>query len=708
MGSDLVGIFKKEIKPNVSCLFTETYEDGSGSLGYFIKDVDQYDSVSGDLETKLANGSIIFWCGASQSGNLRNSEDVLDGIISFEKSNASVISQLASYGKVKKMFAHCLDGENGGGIFAMGRVKTKTVIDSGTTLAYLPEMIYTPLVKKIVAGQSDLSLGLQDQYTCFKYSGCVDDGFPAVTFYFENLLFLKVYPRDYLFPIREILCFGWQNNGKAKDRIILGEGYMENYKNVLQDIRDQLNAEAEAVQIILTWIANNIYSMVDACPNACEMWKSIERFYKMMNELVRNQCDVTNHQVNVQFLLQLQPEWQRFVILVKQSQKLKTVSYHKLYDILKQHQNEVNEIRAERLARTANPLALVAHRDDEMSKEREIDKLMALILYHSRKSSNLPRTISELHQTPVEQIKIILQGLTEALARECEKPKRANDVAYHKEKMLLCKQKEVGFQLNAKKADRRDDTDDEPDDQELEAHYMYMAQIQVVTLDVADNYGPIFDTEPLQKVQNDDDSYNVFANDQEYHVQPESVNDTYLVEQGDANITIDSLDMCNNRETVDQDDDNDLAKEHDLLASLIEKLKCEIDNSKNRNKFLETSNKALVDKIKGEIEDFKTKNKILESLSNHFKEANNEMPKTNQLMFKDLKKFQAELDRYHDVNYASQVALESAKAKTELMSYKTESQKSINNYSYQLNDLNQKISDMKKELVAHQETIAIM
>nr|GFB22860.1 hypothetical protein [Tanacetum cinerariifolium] len=31
------------------------------------------------------------------------------------------------------------------------------------------------------------------------------------------------------------------------------------------------------------------------------------RFYKMMNELVRNQCDVTNHQVNVQFLLQLQP-----------------------------------------------------------------------------------------------------------------------------------------------------------------------------------------------------------------------------------------------------------------------------------------------------------------------------------------------------------------------------------------------------------------
>ncbi|GKA89981.1 retrovirus-related pol polyprotein from transposon TNT 1-94, partial [Tanacetum coccineum] len=55
------------------------------------------------------------------------------------------------------------------------------------------------------------------------------------------------------------------------------ERYMENYKNVSQDIRDQLNAEAEAVQIILTGIDNDIYSTVNACPNACEMWKAIER-----------------------------------------------------------------------------------------------------------------------------------------------------------------------------------------------------------------------------------------------------------------------------------------------------------------------------------------------------------------------------------------------------------------------------------------------
>nr|GEZ07555.1 hypothetical protein [Tanacetum cinerariifolium] len=130
----------------------------------------------------------------------------------------------------------------------------------------------------------------------------------------------------------------------------------------------------------------------------------------------------------IDHLPMLAPEWQRFVTLVKLSQELKAVSYHKLYDILKLHQNEVNEIRAERIARIANPLALVAQQqliyhpqnhpthysqnfstrsqqtatknrrkaivnsptpiydqepsmvaeDDEMSKDKEIDKLMAL------------------------------------------------------------------------------------------------------------------------------------------------------------------------------------------------------------------------------------------------------------------------------------------------------------------------------------------
>nr|GFA23702.1 hypothetical protein [Tanacetum cinerariifolium] len=71
----------------------------------------------------------------------------------------------------------------------------------------------------------------------------------------------------------------------AERTILVAEGssetttkwYMENSKNVSQDIRNQLDAEAKVVQIILTGIDNDIYSTFDACPNACEIWKAIER-----------------------------------------------------------------------------------------------------------------------------------------------------------------------------------------------------------------------------------------------------------------------------------------------------------------------------------------------------------------------------------------------------------------------------------------------
>ncbi|GKA89782.1 retrovirus-related pol polyprotein from transposon TNT 1-94 [Tanacetum coccineum] len=424
----------------------------------------------------------------------------------------------------------------------------------------------------------------------------------------------------------------------------------------------------------------------------------------MMNELVRNQCDVTNHQVNVQFLLQLQPEWQRpQQVAIRNKGKAIVNSPQPTYD---QEPDMVAE-------------------DDALSKEKEIDKLVALISLSFKKiykpTNNNLRTSSNTSRANQDntprinkgtgydnQRAVNVVGARENVASECQKTKQAKDAVYHKEKMLLCKQEKAGFQLNAKKANWRDNTEDELEDQELEAHYLYMPQIQEVTPDVVDNCGPIFDVEPLQNVQYDDDNYNVFTINREHLEQPEFVNATYPDEQGDTNITTDSLDMSNNGGEADQDEDEDFSRERDLLASLIKKLKCEIDESKDRNKLLESSNKTLVDKLKSEIEDFKNKNKCLESLNNHFKEANTELAKNNQFMFKYLKKFQAKLDMCRDVNYASKVEIDCAKAKGELISYKMSFEKSFNEYTQKINDLNQKISKMKKELIVHQETISIM
>nr|GEY79619.1 retrovirus-related Pol polyprotein from transposon TNT 1-94 [Tanacetum cinerariifolium] len=226
---------------------------------------------------------------------------------------------------------------------------------------------------------------------------------------------------------------------------------------------------------------------------------------------------------------------------------------------------------------------------------------------------------------------------------------------------------EAKIQLNAEQADWRDDTDDELEDQELEAHYI------------------------------------------KHPEQSESVHDTYPIEKDAHNVIIDSLDMSYDREEINQnDDDNDLANERELLASLIEKLKCEIDESKNRNKFLETSNKVLIEKLKGEIEDFKNKNKILELSNNRFKEANNQLSEINNLLYTDFKKSEAELVRRNSVEYASKMEIECAQVRGDFLSYKMESQKLFNKYTQTINDLNQTISEMKNKLSTHQETISVL
>ncbi|GJV18065.1 hypothetical protein Tco_1363388 [Tanacetum coccineum] len=187
-------------------------------------------------------------------------------------------------------------------------------------------------------------------------------------------------------------------------------------------------------------------------------------------------------------------------------------------------------------------------------------------------------------------------------------------VVSQRKDVIVVNKKEAGVQLNAEQADWKDDTDDESEEQELEAHYMYMAQIQEVTPDQVDNSGPIFDDEPMHKIYGSDRA-------QDDRMKPDDLDQETVI----------------------------------CCASLIQKLKCDLDDSQKPeiNFWRYSSNKELVDKLKGEIEDFKTKNKSLESSNNHFKEANNELSKTNQLMFKDLKKFQVELDKYNDVNYAS-------------------------------------------------------
>ncbi|GJQ92921.1 hypothetical protein Tco_0004060 [Tanacetum coccineum] len=78
-----------------------------------------------------------------------------------------------------------------------------------------------------------------------------------------------------------------------------------------------------------------------------------------MNNFKRNKHFPEKIASNLKFLNNLQPEWRRHVTIVHQTKDLHEVDYTQLYDFLKYNQMEVNELRAERLARAHDPLALM-------------------------------------------------------------------------------------------------------------------------------------------------------------------------------------------------------------------------------------------------------------------------------------------------------------------------------------------------------------
>nr|GEX91101.1 hypothetical protein [Tanacetum cinerariifolium] len=301
---------------------------------------------------------------------------------------------------------------------------------------------------------------------------------------------------------------------------------LETPSNMSLENKAHFLAEKEAIHLILTGIGDDIYSTVDACQTAQEIWEAIESLQ--------------------------QPEWSRFVMIVKQQHKLDEVSYHKLFDILKQYQNEVNKLCAEKLARNANPLALVAtaqasqdpfyqssmshrsqapsskpsipsrshtstrHKRKEIAKlitppsetaseedsdpeqaqrDKDMQKNLALIAKYFKKiykhTNNNLRTSSNSKNKNVDTTSRYKNDDHSGKVWDSEdsercwhkgkgrkKPKRVKDSAYHKEKMLLCKQAEQGVPLQVEQYDWLADTNEEVDEQELEAHYSYMAKIQ--------------------------------------------------------------------------------------------------------------------------------------------------------------------------------------------------------------------------------------
>ncbi|GKA92779.1 hypothetical protein Tco_0814704 [Tanacetum coccineum] len=183
------------------------------------------------------------------------------------------------------------------------------------------------------------------------------------------------------------------------------EAILEPLSKMTKGNKKQYIADVKVMNYLLQAIPNDICNSVDACKNAKDMWERIksimfgfdvtshvrhsrlmdefdkfaakeeeslesvyERLTTLMNMIDRNNVRPIPVSINTRFLNCLQPEWSKYVTMVRHNQTVDTVSYDVLYDSLVQFEPHVLASKATKAAKNHDPLALIAHSNASSSQ----------------------------------------------------------------------------------------------------------------------------------------------------------------------------------------------------------------------------------------------------------------------------------------------------------------------------------------------------
>ncbi|GJQ99970.1 retrovirus-related pol polyprotein from transposon TNT 1-94 [Tanacetum coccineum] len=212
-------------------------------------------------------------------------------------------------------------------------------------------------------------------------------------------------------------------------------------------------------------IHNDIYSIVDTCPNYKEMWKVIKRLKQGENI---NKQDVETNLY-----------WELGKFISKDGESLESY-YSSSYFNLNQN-GKGHEVISD---------------EEETPRDKEIQKPMALISTSFKKiykpTNNNLGTSSNTRNKKFDN--------TPRLDRRIGYDRQIGQYENQRAVNVTGNRENVGTLISAKQYDWVQDSDEEEEDQELEAHYVYMAKIQEVIAAVDAKNEPIFDKEPLENI----------------------------------------------------------------------------------------------------------------------------------------------------------------------------------------------------------------
>ncbi|KAH6802462.1 Eukaryotic aspartyl protease family protein [Perilla frutescens var. frutescens] len=251
------------------CIYERQYAEMSSSSGVLGVDTISFGNLS-DLQPQRAT----FGCENMETGDLYSQH--ADGIMGLGRGELSIVDQLVEKGVISDSFSLCYGGMDvGGGAMVLGGIsppndmvfthsdpvrspyyniklteihvagkklalnpkvfdgKHGTVLDSGTTYAYLPESAFAAFKEAVFKETQSLKRiqGPDPNYNdiCFSTAGSdaaqLSKAFPSVEMVFANGQKLLLTPENYLFrhsKVHGAYCLGIFQNGKESTTLLGG------------------------------------------------------------------------------------------------------------------------------------------------------------------------------------------------------------------------------------------------------------------------------------------------------------------------------------------------------------------------------------------------------------------------------------------------------------------------------------------------------
>nr|GEY68184.1 retrovirus-related Pol polyprotein from transposon TNT 1-94 [Tanacetum cinerariifolium] len=403
-----------------------------------------------------------------------------------------------------------------------------------------------------------------------------------------------------------------------------------------------IEADDQAIHTILLGLPEDIYAAVDSYETAQEIWLRVQQMMKGSNIGIQDKKAKKKHfpekiTSNLKFLNNLQPEWSRHVTIAYQTKDLHTADYTQLYDFLKYNQKEVNKLKAKLLAKTQDPLALMAnsnnpyaftapHQDQSSFNQNYLQQPMpnpkditdpttamnmalalmakAFKLNYSTPTNNNQRILSNSRNRQIAQPKTdkcrwlevmveislgSMQGKMQEIRLEACADGNAAGQNENQIRCYNCRGEEAGIQLQAEEYDLMAAAANLDEIKKVNANCILMANLQQAsTSGTQTDSAPVYNSDGSAEVHeicnencDGNEIFNMFTQEEQYTELLEPIPELHQVPQNDNDVISEDTSVEQGGEIVEQHPVNfeethlnkQLSKEKSTVSFLLEEKK---------------------------------------------------------------------------------------------------------------------------------------